>query len=130
MEHPHEPVEAIKEWQRWYKDHQVVGLVDEPQEAKESRENLHETSNAVSTMPDWREFFKEVAGDSEGFSGFKQKAVDCFADTIAEFSDEMTGNELFECFLIAATDHLRAAEKQYKNAKQMVNLVLYKNAEA
>lgn len=38
MEHPHEPVDAIKEWQDWYKKHRIVAQMDEPLVTKDSRE--------------------------------------------------------------------------------------------
>jgi len=61
MDHPHEPINAIKEWQEWYRTHAVVASMDEPLMSKDSRENLHDTSKATYEMPDWRSFYKELA---------------------------------------------------------------------
>ena len=130
MEHPHEPIDVIKEWQEWYKKNRVITQMDEPLVSKESRENLHDSSNAVYQKPNWRSFYAELIEDTpEPFdnSVYKQKATECFGDTIAEFFNELSGAELFECFLTAANNNLNHVKTEYDRAQDLVDLLSCKN---
>ena len=111
MEHPHEPIDAINEWQRWYREHRLVASLDKPLASKDSRENLHDTSNAMTTISSM------FTADNQ----WKQSIVDAFADTITEAMADMSGAEIYKCFLQAAQENLTHAEKEYKNAKQLVD---------
>jgi hypothetical protein len=127
MEHPHEPLDAIQIWQDWYKKNRVIAQLDQPLVSKDSRENLHDTTNAVDKLPDWRSHYKELIEDAPQptyNSMYKEKATDYFGDTIAEFADELTGEELFNCFLAAANKNLGRVKKEYDQAKELVNLLL------
>jgi len=125
-----EPQDTIKEWQEWYRNHRVVAEMDEPLVSKESRENLHDTSNAISEMPNWREFFKEILNETKekeptprvNNSVYVNKAIEHFADTIAEFQNEMTGEELYVCFVEAARENLAYATAEYDRAKDLFDL--------
>lgn len=129
MEHPHEPMDAIKNWQDWYKNNQQVAQMDEPLITKDSRENLHDTSKATDVFTDWRSFYKEMAQEEK--EEVKQqlekelinKATSYFADTIAEFLPELGGKKLYECFVAAATDSMLHAEKEYDNNKDLIDLL-------
>jgi len=121
-----EPVETIKAWQDWYKSHRPVAEIDDPLVTKDSRENLHDTSNATDTLPNWREHYAELIGDRLPLQGndiYKQKATEFFADTIAEFSNEMSGEELFACFWQAAKEHLEHIQKEYDCAMDLIDLI-------
>jgi len=130
MSNQKEPQDTIKEWQEWYRNHRVVAEMDEPLVSKESRENLHDTSNAISEMPNWREFFKEILNETEekeptprvSNSVYVNKAIEHFADTIAEFQNEMTGEELYVCFVEAARENLAYATAEYDRAKDLFDL--------
>lgn len=100
MEHPHEPVDVINDWQIWY------------------RTNMKQ--EAIYKDPDWKTFWEKPY---EGNNIYKQKAAEHFADTIAEFQNELTGAELFEAFAAAAMQHLEFIEKEYNNAKQLSELI-------
>jgi hypothetical protein len=129
MEHPHEPIDVIQNWQDWYKKHRVIAQLDEPLVSKDSRENLHDSSNAVDKLPDWRTFYAELLEEpqtQEITPTDKQKAIDYFADTIAEFS-HLSGAELFECFLTAAVNNLESVTKEYDQAKALVDFLRCKN---
>ena len=69
-----DPIAAINAWQKWYKEHQVVASFDEPLVSKDSRENLHDTSNATDTMT-----------NAESKAMWIAKAQEHFADTLAEY---------------------------------------------
>jgi hypothetical protein len=130
MEHPHEPVNVIQDWQEWYKKNRVIAQMDEPLVSKDSRENLHDSSNAVDTLPDWRTFYAELIDEPQTqvtVPSNKQKAIDYFADTLAVFNGILTGSELFECFLTAAVDSLNVVQKEYEQAKDLVDLLRCKN---
>jgi len=121
-----EPVEAIKAWQDWYKSHRTVAQMDDPHATKDSRENLHDTSNATDMFPNWREHYAELIGDRLPLQGndiYKQKATEFFADTIAEFFNEMSGEELFACFRQAAKENLEHIQKEYDRAMDLIDLI-------
>jgi len=121
-----EPIQTIEAWQGWYKNHRVVAEMDEPLATKDSREKLHDTSNATDTLSNWREHYAELIGDRIPLQGndiYKQKATEFFADTIAEFSNEMSGEELFACFRQAAKEHLEHIQKEYDCAMDLIDLI-------
>ena len=101
MEHPHEPIDAINDWQIWYRNQTMK-------------------QDSVYKNPDWKTFWEKPY---EGNNVYKQKAAEHFADTIAEFQNELTGVELFEAFTAAAMQHLEFIEKEYNNAKQLSELI-------
>lgn len=125
MEHPHEPMDAIKNWQDWYKNNQQVAQMDEPLVTKDSRENLHDTSKATDVFSDWRSFFKEMTQEPKQQSTEEliNKATSYFADTIAEFLPELGGKKLYECFVVAATESMLHAEKEYDENKELIDLL-------
>ena len=130
MEHPHEPIDVIQGWQEWYKKNRAITQMNEPLISKESRENLHDSSNAVDQMPDWRSFYAELIEDEpkqKTVPKIKEKATNWFADTIAEFCNELTGEELLECFLTAAVINLHHVKKEVEQAQILVDLLRYKN---
>jgi hypothetical protein len=48
---------------------------------------------------------------------FKEKIKDHFADTICEGLEQLTGEEVFECFRNAVTEHRIYTTKEYEKAK-------------
>jgi hypothetical protein len=122
------PMETIKNWQEWYNKHRV-DVINEPGETKKSRESLHDTSNAVDTMPDWRGYYKELIKNPTETSVFKEKATAYFSDTLAEFANELTAAEIFDCFLAAAREQLNHIEKERMRALELFKLIEGKNNE-
>lgn len=121
-----DPMDTIKNWQDWYKGNRIVAQMDEPMVSKDSRESLHDTSKAVDAMPDWREYWAEVISDKlplQSNDTYKKKATDYFADIIAEFFNEMSGQELFDCFAAAAKQNLEFATKEYDHAKDLMDVI-------
>lgn len=114
MDVSEKPMETISEWQNWYRKHRLVAQMDKPGVSKDSRENLHDTSNATDTMPDWQSFDKNI---------YIQKAIECFADTLCEFQYELTGEQFYECFLAAANRVSDNAKADYDKTKQLVDIL-------
>jgi 3-methyladenine DNA glycosylase AlkD len=128
MDHPHEPINAIKEWQKWYRTHAVVASMDEPLMSKDSRENLHDTSKATYEMPDWRSFYKELVevdiGPTEVDDNiYLQKAIEHFSDTLCEFAHELSAEQFYKAFLIAATNVAKSAQDDYLKCKTLIDLI-------
>lgn len=115
MDTTQEPVETVKAWQEWYREHQPVAQMDTPHTTKDSREQLHDTTNTTAQL--------SSAIEAEAI----RKATLCFADTIAEYSCELSGAQLYRCFYAAAVDNFNHADKEYKKAKQLMDLLRYKN---
>lgn len=111
MEHPHEPIDAIAKWQQWYRENRMVASLDEPLKSKESREKLHNTFNTMTT----------ISSLLTNNDTWQQSIVDAFADTITEAMADMSGAEIYKCFLQAAQENMAHTEKEYKNAKQLVD---------
>ncbi len=118
MDTTQEPMDTIKEWQKWYREHQPVASIEEPMATKDSRENLHDTSNAV----------KKLVSETELLSF--EKATQYFADTLAEFSCDLSGEQLFKALLTAATDNYNYTKGEYDKAKQFLDLISGKKEEA
>lgn len=115
MDHPHEPIDVIKEWQEWYKKNRVVAEIDEPLISKQSRENLHDTTDVFTTI--------ENAMNKEKTEQLKKKAQDYFADTLAEFANEIPGKDLYEALIAAVNYNLEIVKKEYEQAKEFADLV-------
>lgn len=116
MEHPHEPIDAIHEWQRWYKENQLVASLDAPMESKASRENFHNTTNVMPSISEL------LTNDKV----WRNSIVNNFADTITEAMSDMSGAEIYKCFLQAAQENLAHCNKEYRNAKQLVDYLTRK----
>jgi hypothetical protein len=115
MDHPHEPIDAIKTWQDWYKSHRIVAQLDKPLITKDSRENMHDTTQATDT-------FKET--DTKAI--WMQKAKEHFADTLAEYQYELSGKDFYKAFYQAAYEYLEATKKEYERTKELVDMLRYK----
>lgn len=122
-------MDAINDWQIWYRQHRTIAQINDPMTTKDSREKLHDTSKARSDMPNWREFFKELADTTDTIDNdiYFQKAVEHFEDTLAEFFDELSAAQFYVAFLLAAKHSLEHKEKDYLKAKELVDLIQNKN---
>jgi len=114
MDTTQEPVEAIKNWQDWYRSHQVVAQMDEPLVTKDSRESLHDTTNAVGTLL-----------ETDPKARWIEKAREHFADTLAEFQYELSGKDFYKAFYQAAIENMGHAEKEYQRTKELVDMLRY-----
>ena len=137
---PEDPLNHIKTWQAKFKEHKQqcgVSELDEPLVSKNARENLHDTSNATDSVKDWRTFWKDVLDDSEDnfenelaiaikqqITIAKQKAVDNFLDTICCALEEMSGEEVFDCFLEAVHSQHEYTKKEYDKTMELMDLLI------
>ena len=118
-----EPLDAISKWQEWYRSNRVIAEIDTPGASKDSRESLHDTSHVTAVMPEWQCMMKRLDWSSMDNTVLKTKATEQFADTLAEFSNELSGAELFDCFSKAAKDHAEIIKKEYESAHELVQLL-------
>ena len=108
----------------------MIAQMNEPLVSKDSRENLHDSSNAVDTLPDWRTFYAELLEDTPKpmtTSTANQKATEYFADTIAEFAEELSGTDLYKAFYTAAYKNMESLKKDYDKARELVDMLRYQN---
>jgi hypothetical protein len=122
MDSTQEPVDTIKQWQDWYRSHRIIAEINTPMATKDSRENMHDTSNATTTLD----------GSNDQLTAYCktmwfEKAKEHFADTLAEFTYELSGKELYKAFYAAAIDNLDCVEKEYNKAKQLVDMLRHNN---
>jgi len=115
------PMEAIKEWQDWYRKNRVVAEIDQPLKTKDSRESLHDTSKTTTTL----DGSDNLVTDYCRAMSF-QKAKEYFADTLAEFTNELSGKDFYKAFYTAAIENLESVEKEYRKAKDLVDMLRYK----
>ena len=118
-----EPLNAISKWQEWYRANRVIAEIDTPGASKDSRESLHDTSNVTAVMPEWQSMMKGIDWSSMDNTVFKAKATEQFSDTLAEFCNDLSSPELFECFSKAAVEHVAIIKKEYENALALVQLL-------
>lgn len=89
------PMEAIEDWQKWYRNHQPV----------------------VSS--------NEVLINDDAKTKWIEKAKEHFADTLAEYQYELSGKDFYKAFYQAAYENLEAVKKEYERAKELVDMLRY-----
>jgi hypothetical protein len=99
MDFTDKPMEAIKEWQDWYRKHPIVS-----------------ESNFMTSVP---ENVKNM---------WIQKAQEGFADTLSEYQYELSGKELYKAFYAAAYEHMENAHKEYNRTKDLVDMLRFGNS--
>ena len=77
---------------------------------------MHDTTKATTTLNSSDNLLTDYC-KAMSF----QKAKEYFADTIAEFANELSGKELYKAFYAAAMDNMDAVEKEYNKAKQLID---------
>lgn len=108
------PMEAIEDWQNWYRKHKVVAEINKPLVTKQSRENMHDTDNAADSIE-----------SAQAKSMWIEKAKEHFADTLAEYQYELSGKDFYKAFYQAAVETMGHAEKEYKRAQELVDMLRY-----
>lgn len=114
MDTTHEPVHAIKEWQDWYRKNRAVAELEKPLVSKDSREQLHDTSKAITNFNEVNQ--KEM---------WIEKAKEHFSDTLAEYQYELSGKDFYKAFYQAATEQMSNAEKEYQRCRELVDILRY-----
>jgi hypothetical protein len=81
--------------------------------------------NPIDVVQDWQHTYKTTHGitDMNDSDALMLKAKNYFADTISEFSTELSGAQLHAALISAAEENLSVAEKEYKFAKEFVELL-------
>lgn len=97
MEHPHEPIDVIAQWQEWYNKNRRVASLD--------------TNEAIDS---WLDACNQYA---------MKQAADHFADTIVEASASLSADEIYSCLLTAVQENYEHTEKEYNNAKRLLELI-------
>jgi hypothetical protein len=120
-------------WETQLKKHkQECGVAEmtTPGTTKDSREALHDTKNATDSVKDWRTFWKEVLDETEEnfkieekMSVHKQKTIDEFLDTICCALEEMSGEEVFDCFFEAVQSQFDYTKKEHDKTSELLDLL-------
>jgi hypothetical protein len=138
---PDDPLKNIITWQTKYKElKQECGVaeMDAPGTTKDSREALHDTSNATDSVKDWRSFWKDVL-DEQGAHVYpedelnqaiqkqktmtKQKIVNDFLDTLCGAFEELSGEEVFDCFFEAVQSQFDYTKKEHDKTSELLDFL-------
>jgi hypothetical protein len=133
---PEDPLKNIITWQTKHKQiKQECGVaeMDTPGTTKDSREALHDTSNATDSVKDWRtaawEMISETNFEDELTEAInqqktkaKQKAVDDFLDTICCALEELNGEGVFDCFFEAVQSQFDYTKKEHDKTRELLDL--------
>ena len=114
----------IKTWQDKFKEcKQQCGVaeMDTPGTTKDSREALHDTSNATDSIKDWRSFWSEVLDEPQIKKEDRQEAINGFADTICCALEKMDGKEVCECMFVAVTQQFEYTLKEHNKSIELLN---------
>lgn len=139
---PEDPIKDIITWQTKHKQIKQeceVAEMDTPGTTKDSREALHDTSNATDSVKDWRSFWKRVLDEpgtvyysedelteaiNQQKTMAKQKVVDDFLDTICCALEEISGEEVFDCFFKAVQNQHEYTKKEYDKINELMHLLI------
>ena len=135
--------DSFKAWHTWYKNNAHVASMDEPQVTKDSRENLHEVTNATGTLSSWytdavETFYGNLDNaakenkkmETELKISLTEQLTTYFEDTLCEFYDELTPIEIVQCFHEAIKRNFTLHEKEFNKAKELIELVNKLNVDA
>lgn len=114
MDTTNEPVDTIQSWQDWYRKHRIVAEIDQPLVTKDSRENMHDTTNAVDSLE-----------DNAVKTRWMEKAKEHFADTLAEYQYELSAKDFYKAFYQAAYENMEVVKKEYERVKELVDMLRY-----
>jgi len=138
---PEDPLKDIITWQTKHKQiKQECGVaeMDTPGTTKDSREALHDTSNATDAIKDWRSFWKDVLdvpgtwdcsqdelteAINQQKTMAKQKTVDDFLDTLCGALEELSGEEVFDCFFEAVQSQFDYTKKEHDKTSELLDLL-------
>ena len=135
--------DSFKAWHTWYKNNAHVASMDEPQVTKDSRENLHEVTNATGTLSSWytdavETFYGNLDNaakenkkmETELKISLTEQLTTYFEDTLCEFYDELTPIEIVQSFHEAIKRNFTLHEKEFNKAKELIDLVDKLNVDA
>lgn len=135
--------DSFKAWHTWYKNNAQVASMDEPQVTKDSREKLHEITNATGTLSSWytdavETFYGNLDNaakenkkmETELKVSLTEQLTTYFEDTLCEFYDELTPVEIVQSFHEAIKRNFTLHEKEFNKAKELIELVDKLNVDA
>lgn len=73
----------------------------------------------VYPAPNWNSFWTKSEVNKE----YKQKAIEHFADTLAEYANELSADEFYDAFLLAAEEAAEYAKTEYEKTQRLVGLI-------
>jgi len=133
---PDATTDSFKAWHTWYKNNAQVASMDEPQVTKDSRENLHEVTNATGTLSSWytdalETFYGNLDNaakenkkmETELKTSLTEQLTTYFEDTLCEFYDELTPLEIVQSFHEAIKRNFTLHEKEFNKAKELLEFV-------
>jgi len=133
---PDATTDSFKAWHSWYKNNAQVASMDEPQITKDSRENLHEVTNATGTLSSWytdalETFYGNINTSVEENkkmettikASLNEQMTTYLQDTLCEFYDELTPFEIVQCFHEAIKRNFTHHEKEFNKAKELLEFV-------
>jgi len=110
--------QGIDQWKKWYQHNKLVAELDQPLVTKSSREKMHNTKASREKMHNTTD-----AVQSSNQKTHFDKAKEYFLETITEYSEELSGQQIFKAFYAAAQENLDYFDKEYKKAWQIVNCI-------
>lgn len=128
--------DSFKAWHTWYKNNAQVASMDEPQVTKDSRENLHEVTNATGTLSSWysdalETFYGNLDNaakenkkmETELKASLTEQLTTYLEETLCEFYDELTPLEIVQSFHEAIKRNFTLHEKEFNKAKELLEFV-------
>lgn len=87
----------------------------------------------MEVIKEWQDWYRKnpIVFESETMTlkeQTKQKAEEHFGDTIAEFSAEISGKDMYKAFYAAAFKNMDYHEKEYQKAKELVDMLRFGNS--
>ena len=128
--------DSFKAWHTWYKNNAQVASMDEPQVTKDSRENLHEVTNATGTLSSWytdalETFYGNLDNaakenkkmETKLKASLTEQLTTYLEETLCEFYDELTPLEIVQSFHEAIKRNFTLHEKEFNKAKELLEFV-------
>ena len=134
--------DSFKAWHTWYKNNAQVASMDEPQVTKDSRENLHEITNARALSSWYTDAVETFYGNLDNAAkenkkmetelkiSLTEQLTTYFEDTLCEFYDELTPLEIVQSFHEAIKRNFTLHTKEFNKAKELIELVDKLNVDA
>lgn len=82
--------------------------------------------NSTDSSKDWSTFWADVLKDEDpsALAKAKERAIKHFLDTISCALEEMSGTEVFDCFIQAVENEMEYKQSECKRITELFNLLL------
>ena len=100
-------------------------ILGPPGTTKDSREKLHTVENATDCITDWRSFWADVLKEEKPseLCKAKEETIKGFLDTICCALEDMSGKEVFECFVEAVKIEFEYKTKESTKVTELYRLL-------